>query len=463
MPEVDRQAIRIFKWGPLSSKSVLLTFCLQLLSSSGSFAASSDLELGKSHLSAKNYKTALACFDRGVDEEPTNGEFHYWRGKCLLLMGKSKEAVAEFKLGALLTPDQVLKNNCAKELAKFKLAAPQGSVHTSSSSAKTNKSAKNASESGSSGFDSDEDSAAANGKNLFKLSSKKLDWNLELRGDFLQQMKSRNENLGMLAHGSRWHVPAAAANRRPVPVDLRSALNEGPSHFTIPLSADEKNVLAHSDIIIVLDHSGSMKTLDCPASGGFPESRLSWCVEELAAFADQIASALPHGFHLISFESKPEVHRISNAVQMLQILNSLNGGGGTDLAAALKEAFRLHTAHPKEPLLIAVVTDAEIDLHSSQSAIVDATRQFPLPNGVFITLLQIGAISEIHTADTLASLEGLKLRAGAQYDAFFGIPFSRVRRDGLGRDLLFGLRANTNSSTDASSSKTYDSSPLMWK
>jgi len=71
-------------------------------------------------------------------------------------------------------------------------------------------------------------------------------------------------------------------------------------------------------------------------------------------------------------------------------------------------------------------------------------QAIPLPNGIFITMIQVGMAAEPNSQNTFSMLENLDSR-GAAYNAFFGIPFSRVRREGLGRDLLEGLRPNVNS------------------
>lgn len=417
--------------GAVKTRSVLLTvLCLSLIQPAISTEKTSFLE-GKSLFQAKNYKDALAYLDKSVDEDPTNGEFHYWRGKCLASLGKGKEAAAEFKLAALFAGDSKLKDDCRKELARFNLSLPAGSVNDS----KTAIASKSNSE-----------ALPANEDKLFKLSSKKLDWNLEMRKDFLDSISAKNAQLEKLARsGGRWTASTSRSSGSRV-LDLRAALQDGPAHSIVPLSADERKSLCASDIFIILDHSGSMSTADCPSSQGL-QSRISWCREELLAFADDLVRYLPHGFHLITFDSKPEIFHITSSQQLLDALNGLEPGGGTNLAGALNEAFRLHTSHPQQPLLGAILSDAEIEVRSSEQAIVDASRRFHLPNGVFLTLLQVGLIAEIHSENTLKQLDNLDKNAGAAYDPFEGISFSKLRKDGLSRDLLSGLRVNAETAS----------------
>lgn len=422
---------------------------------SAAIASQAEFDAGKKLLEAKDYEKALALFDKNVDDEPTNGNYHFWRAKCLAGLGKSKEACAEYKLAALLSTETQVREACRKALAEYKQELPKGSVNSTTFSAvgvpqETSSAKRKASELKLANAAADQ-TAERSGDNLFKLSSKKLDWNLEMRKDYLASMKSRNDNLSRLALGGR--------TRPFAPPELGAAAQEllsGKPHFEVPLSAGERKSLSACDIMLILDHSGSMRTMDCPAAEGL-ESRIAWCVEELDEFADSLAAALPHGFHLLTFESTPEVFRVNNASELRHVLSTLKAGGGTDLAAALREAFRLHTSHMQQPLLIGVISDGEVDLQSCRNTIIEASKRFPLPNGVFITLLQVGASAEIHTSDRISMLDNLKERASADYDPFVGVPFSKLRRDGLGRDLLLGLRINSSElSRTAASGQSVD-------
>lgn len=421
----------------LAFQALAFCFSMQATCLWGSPADASDLAGGIERFKSKSFDDALLLFDKTVDADPTNAEAHFWRAKCLQQLNKEKEAIAEFKLAAILSADSQLKESCKQELASYKIKMPESSVSDQSKF----KSAGSFPASAGGEFQKDQ--------HFFKLSSKKLDWNLEMRQDFLKSMDEKNAKLESLArNGGRWRQPNHHAS-----VDLRAALQSGPAHTNTPLSADERLFLSRSDIAIILDHSGSMQATDCPSNAGLFQSRLSWCVEELVSFADSLLTALPHGFHLITFDDKPEVFQIATAARLKEVVQGLKSGGGTDLAKALREAFRIHSAHPQQPLLIAVVTDAEVEMRSSESTIAEGTRRYPLPNGIFINILQVGITAEIHTHNNLAELDSLHTRAGAAYDAVEGVPFSRLRKDGLPRDLLAALRKNNQANASATSAK----------
>lgn len=450
-------------------------------------SASSDFDEAAKLFGNAKFEEALSYLDRGVDAEPTNGKFHYWRARCLAELGKQKEAIAEFKVAILLSNDTQVKSDAKSELDKLNVAAPAGSAIANSPSRVMG--------SGSHSIDSQTSSASAGtstsnsismtnkaiaektfsasqtgpkskserqisevdgapilkaGDKTFKLSSKKLEWDLKLSSDFKNKLTSGNQKLDALARNTRWSLPNLAPatplyGSGKQSVNLASEIARGPAHFAGGLSEGERNTLIGSDIVFILDHSGSMSHSDCPAGNPTSnavgiQSRLSWCVEEITAFADRIISALPHGFTLITFDSKPDVYPIRAASQLRDALDKLEGSGGTDLAAALTEAYRIHSGHPKQPLLIVLITDAEIDVRSSEQTIMEGCRRFP--NNMFITLMQIGISAEVHTADNLALLDDLPKKSGAPYDPVETIPFSQVRRDGFGRDMLLGIQRN---------------------
>lgn len=409
-------------------------------------AASSDFESAARLFGTGKFTEALALFDKSVDAEPTNGNYHYWRARCLAELNRQKESNAEYKVALLLSNDEKIKASCRDELAKNNQSIPVGTVNSSKAS-----SAGSSSKAGE--MMTAEDPAFTVDGKAFKLSSRKLDWNLKMSKDFENKMLAQNAKLESLAKGSSWSLPrrihGGIGGRSSTPIDLAQEIAKGPAHFTGSLSSAERQTLIGSDIMIILDTSGSMSHPDCPSGSAYSissssaQSRLNWCVEEIEHLAREIGGSLPHGFTLITFDSTPDVYRITNSSSLRAVLENLKGGGGTNLAAALKEAYRVHTAHINQPLLIALVTDAEIDVRSSEDALNEGARRFPLPNGVFITLLQIGIGAQAHTEDTLALLDDLPNKSGAPYDCVDAIPFSRVRAEGLARDILIGLRRNS--------------------
>ena len=508
-------------------------------------SAAADFEEAAKLFGSAQFAEALTLFDKGVDAEPTNGTYHYWRGRCLAELGREKDAIAEYKVAVLLSNDSKVRTESSVELLRLKVILPEGSAlakavkantqelsvaqentsppdsasgitgsdgvganHSSDTSLNSGSSDTVAAQAGSSATalventgshssrvgkmgnsgvqisgrtptinnnisnnvsrrsdsagnqikgksitrldrqlsDVDTVPVLKAGDKVFKLSSKKLEWDLKVSADLKNRLSTGNQRLDSLARNTSWALPNLAMGNplygRRTPFSLASEIAKGPAHFGGALSEGERNALIGSDIIFVLDQSGSMTHPDCPAGStnavaSGVQSRISWCVEEIEAFADRLISSMPHGFTLISFDSKPDVYSIRTAFQLRDTLSKLSGGGGTDLAGALNEAFRIHSGHPKQPLLIVLITDAEIDIRSSEQTIMEGCRRFP--NNMFITLMQIGISAEGQTADTLALLDDLPKKAGAPYDPVEALPFSQVRRNGFGKSMLLGI------------------------
>ncbi|MBX9723908.1 MAG: hypothetical protein K2X81_21050, partial [Candidatus Obscuribacterales bacterium] len=268
--------MKCFPYCNVSYRQSIVAFSLSLLTATSSLASSADFDAGMKLVKQGQFQKALSFLDKSVDLEPTNGDYHFWRGKCLSGLGKKNDATAEYKLAALLSADSKVKEACKVELSRYKQAVPKGSVYEKLASKTSTASTIGA----------EDDPAIGQQDKVFKLSSKKLDWNLQMRTDYLQSMKAKTDALGSLASGTRWQFNGPPNGADPGQI-LRAAVT-GPAHFTTPLTAGERLALTGSDIVIVLDHSGSMYAPDCPGSGGRLETRLAWAVEEMEHFADTL-------------------------------------------------------------------------------------------------------------------------------------------------------------------------------
>lgn len=393
----------------------------------------SILQMAESLFSQSQYDHALEMFDRAVDEAPTDGKAHYGRAQCLSHLARTKEALSEYKVALMLGGlDAAQKFNCETALHAAKANVPADTI---------------------------EDAQKEKDK-LFKLSSKKLDWNVEIDKSVRSTLKAQDAHLTALADqtiqqtGINQDGPFALSN------DVDLELKNGPAH-TFTIAAADMALLKSSDIYIILDHSGSMSTFDCPNSIGEAEQRLQWCTAEIGAFAGNIAKATPRGFTFITFDTTATAFQITSEGQFRKILSELHSGGGTSLTPALQRAFGYHQLRRNEPMLIAIVTDGEIDVADVKREIIAYSHNHPLPNGVFITFLQVGISAEkelerIEKATmqagapikymrlSLLALNNLK-QQGAAYNAVKIIRFSRLRREGLGKDILECLRENWSS------------------
>lgn len=278
----------------------------------------------------------------------------------------------------------------------------------------------------------------------------------EARQRFLEDRLRTRENAekNRSLHGSvreqgRPRLPPARAGAADF---LSTELRKGPAHANFQLSAADERRLKNADVYIILDHSGSMNGNDCPSGNDDRQRRLEWSIEELSGFTKALEQALPHGFTFIPFNRTPEAFEVRSAEQFNTLLGAMNASGGTSLTPALELAFQRHQSHLNQPMLVAVISDGQIGPTDDVSgAIASATKRFTLPNGVFITFMQVGIMAEHNTNLAgnrpgtrrrfgLDRLTGMKQTDGCAYEPCLVVPFSQLRNDGLGRTLLQGLR-----------------------
>lgn len=369
------------------------------------------------------YEEALKHFDKGVDDNPTDANSHLWRARCLDALSRIKDAIAEYKLAMLLSSDAAVKKECTEALKKNNEKAPTGTV------------------------------LPVDNAKAFKLSTKKLEWNIGAEKEFKANIDSQEAQLAAtLRSGSGMFGLATGRGFRGV--NLEAELRDGPAHSTFALAAEDVRALQNADVYIILDHSGSMGSQDCPSAQLQPMERLDWAIEEMLGFTRTLQNALPHGFIFIPFSDTPTAHRVSTAEQFNQLLRSTQVSGGTNLSPAIEMAIRYHAYHYDKPLLIAIVSDGEVSIESVKKTIADATRRLPLPNGIFVTFCQIGITSSASMELTeemksqmgddiqgLYSLNYLVKNSRAMYNPCLVVPFKQLRKYGLGRTILRGLRA----------------------
>jgi tetratricopeptide (TPR) repeat protein len=376
------------------------------------------------------FEEALQYFDKSVDEKPTDAEGHLWRAKCLEAVSRKKESIAEYKLAMLLTTDAAIKEECTAALRKQNEKVPAGSVTPPRS---------------------------------FKLSTKKLDWNLQIDSDLRNSIDAQDAQLAaVIGNGASQYPGGIRALRSRHGVELEAELRNGPPHSAFVLAAADLATFKNSDVYIILDHSGSMSSRDCPSGGDTAVSRLDWTIDELQGFTKSLEQALPHGFTFIPFNTAPQAYTVTNATSLSQLLRSLKSQGGTSLSPALELAFKYHERHMNQPLLIAIVTDGQINVNDVRKTIADATRKFPMPNGIAITFAEVGIAASEGTALLfqmqkraqqqgspvpplpigLEAMLNLKETANAAYNPCLVVPFKQLRAEGLGRAILRALRAN---------------------
>jgi hypothetical protein len=208
--------------------------------------------------------------------------------------------------------------------------------------------------------------------------------------------------------------------------------------------------LADHDVVVLIDHSGSMKTADCPEGDGniseSKESRWQWCCDQTKSLARQTKNILKKGIKVVVFSTLQKVYEDVHLDRIASIFETNQPDGSTHVAAAIKrelDDYFYRRSRPEsqdgpiKPLLIAVVTDGDFESSAPiQHAITDATKRMTSPDEIAITFLQVG--HDKHASEVLKTLECSRSHIGrmADYDIVSTRSFSEVSKTGLTDTLL---------------------------
>ncbi len=235
-------------------------------------------------------------------------------------------------------------------------------------------------------------------------------------------------------------------------------LGAAASSFAVALTRADLALLGAHDVVVLVDKSGSMATVDCPAYGGAqtglgslfrqvtamtgPEiSRWDWCRDQALNFSRQTAQVFGQGITVVPFSSDWREYRNSDINQIVRVFAENRPDGGTNLGPALDNQLdgyfrrRDQSYGGTKPLVVAIISDgAPSGTHAVAKAIVDATRKMRNPAEVTIVFLQIGFDSD--GIKFLQDVSGGLLDQGANYRIVRIQGFDHLRQVGLGRALV---------------------------
>lgn len=201
--------------------------------------------------------------------------------------------------------------------------------------------------------------------------------------------------------------------------------------------------LAGKDIVVLIDRSGSMATVDCPAgnrrSGHL--TRWQWCQEQARELTTRAKHVISRGLSIVLFSALPNKRYDNVTVENVsEIFRKNRPWGSTNVALAVKR--QLHDYYqrrmrpekyggPPKPLLIAVITDGMFhNLDDIQKAIVDASERVNSPQDIQIAFLQIG--DDTRGSATIKTLDKPeKWYSSPRYDIVHAKSFSELQNEGL--------------------------------
>jgi Mg-chelatase subunit ChlD len=230
------------------------------------------------------------------------------------------------------------------------------------------------------------------------------------------------------------------------------------SSFVVALSRADLALLGAHNIVVMVDKSGSMGTVDCPAFGPAPSglgslfrqvtaftgseiSRWDWCREQALNFSRQTAQVFGQGITVVPFSSDWREYRNSDINQVARVFSENRPDGGTNLGPALDHQldsyFRMRgqSFGGSKPLVVAIISDgAPSGTHAVAKAIIEATKKMRNPAEVTVVFLQIGFDSD--GIKFLQDVSGGLLDRGAHYRIVRIQGFDHLRQVGLGRALV---------------------------
>jgi Mg-chelatase subunit ChlD len=238
------------------------------------------------------------------------------------------------------------------------------------------------------------------------------------------------------------------------------------------LTSVEVQDLGKHDIVLIIDKSSSMETMDCPSpnsgagshlmsglgnllggmagfgGGGFggAVSRWDWCGMQAHDLARQVDPVLPQGMSVVLFSGSTKIFSNVKASEIPNIFTSYHPGGFTNTAMAvgqtLEDYFQRREAAKGnvKPMLVAVITDGcPTNPEALCSVIKNATHYMKNPNEIKIEILQIGgdpkgfAYAEALDNRLVAPYGG---RDSATYDIVSTVTFPELVHHGLARTML---------------------------
>ncbi|HEY9760152.1 MAG TPA: hypothetical protein V6C97_33660 [Oculatellaceae cyanobacterium] len=204
------------------------------------------------------------------------------------------------------------------------------------------------------------------------------------------------------------------------------------------LKEQSRRLLSHFRLELIVDHSLSMSTRDCP--GG--HTRWNWCGGQAEDLALAIAPYSKNGITITPFAWSYEVYENASAESIERLFKHQALTPTTRLSGPLKDRldyFFTHRDEDQRPLLLVVITDGlpapMTEPIMVRHVLAAATKKIQSPGEVAVVFLQIGNFDLAGKA-FLHSLE--KKFGSAHFRPPFvqTIPFQEIQVIGLGNALV---------------------------
>lgn len=172
---------------------------------------------------------------------------------------------------------------------------------------------------------------------------------------------------------------------------------------------DKAAILSEYDFIAVIDTSGSMAE---PVKPGSNVSRWTAMQESLRGFIRDISKFDSDGIDLVQLGGVCSSWSAVNEEAALKIFQDLSPRGGTPLAKALSEAFKLAGKSAKKDFVVVYTDGVPDDMDAVRAVILNQANSQPTDDALTVLFVQVG-----DDARATAFLKGLDDNLkGAKFD-----------------------------------------------
>jgi uncharacterized protein YegL len=210
-------------------------------------------------------------------------------------------------------------------------------------------------------------------------------------------------------------------------LDLNKATSVNASARKAPAKAENKDAkrLSTRSIVMMVDDSASMGTLDCPGK----KSRWQWCREHIHDMYKDSNGLLQNNISIITFDSNYRSYRNCSPSKLTDVFNNVTPEGETNMAPALDEAFSLVRSQLErgQPALVSLISDGRpTDVDAVKKSIITEVNKLSHPELLSIVFIEVGTPEHY-----LHELDENLVKQGAAKDIVSVVPFGSVSSQSL--------------------------------
>ncbi len=221
-----------------------------------------------------------------------------------------------------------------------------------------------------------------------------------------------------------------------VPPGKSTTLSAEASRTQTPDAAKFFKALAPYEVILLIDHSGSMN--GGLGIGPFDVSRWGWCRNQVSDLSGSIGNSLTGGLTIVPFNDNFIVKKYATHRDIEEIFTTVVPSGETDIYSPLSAVIESHLEDPEhhnKPVLIVVLTDGLPNQGGSlDKLIARATTTLKNNDEMIITFLTVGQAPE--GDELIDRLDNTLVSRGAKEDIVNSMRFFELLNVGLKNALL---------------------------